>query len=52
LKIINGLLVAAIIGITAFFSFFWIRSYQEKMQLIAELPYSFIDHELERQLLV
>jgi hypothetical protein len=46
LKIINGLLTAVIIGITVFFSFFWIGSYQQKMQLIAELPSSFITHAI------
>lgn len=35
-----------IIGITAFFSFFWIGSYEQKMQLIAELPFSFIKYAI------
>jgi hypothetical protein len=35
-----------IIGITAFCSFFYIGSYQQKMQLMAELPYSFIKRVL------
>lgn len=42
MRIINGLLIAVIIAITAFFSIFWIGSYEGKMKLIAELPYSFI----------
>jgi hypothetical protein len=47
LKIINNLLVAVIIGVTAFFSIFWIGSYERKIQLIAELPLSFVQRVSE-----
>jgi hypothetical protein len=31
-----------IVGIVAFFSLFWIGSYEQKMKLVSELPFSFI----------
>jgi hypothetical protein len=41
LKIVNGLFITIIVSIEAFFSFFWIGSYEEKIRLVNELPLSF-----------
>ncbi|OXA82470.1 hypothetical protein SAMN05444397_107218 [Flavobacterium aquidurense] len=42
MKIVNGFLILVITLITGFFSVFSLGSYQQKVQLMNELPFSFI----------
>ncbi|WP_426483730.1 hypothetical protein [Flavobacterium sp. 2] len=42
MKTINTFFIVFTGGIVAFFSIFWIGSYEQKMKLIDELPLSFI----------
>jgi len=42
LKIINGFLILVITLITGFFSVFSLGSYEQKVKLMNELPFSFI----------
>lgn len=42
MKLINTFFLILVIGIVAFFSFFWIGSYDHKLELNKQLPFSFI----------
>lgn len=42
MKLINTFFLIIIVGIVAFFSLFWIGSYEEKMELHRQLPLSFV----------
>jgi len=42
LKLVNTFFLIIIVGIVAFFSLFWIGSYEQKMELDKQLPFSFI----------
>jgi hypothetical protein len=42
LKLINTLSLIIIAAIVAFFSLFWIGSYEQKMELHRQLPFSFV----------
>ncbi|MBF4493806.1 hypothetical protein IRZ83_16720 [Flavobacterium sp. JLP] len=42
MRLINTFFLIVIVGTVAFLSFFWLGSYEQKMELNRQLPFSFI----------